>query len=108
MRMLPDDELKSRVSDERHGANKTADIRLASFNPDQSSLNVERPLHDEFDQEAIISGEKTMTITVDQDIHLLRDVQKGMKSRGFKGSWLNEDESRVQHYHDYLEYCIHN
>lgn len=107
MRMLPDDDLKSQVSDERRGANNTADIRLASFNPDQSNLNVERPLHDEFDQEAIISGEKTMTITVDQDIHLLRDVQKGMKSRGFKGSWLNEDESRVQHYHDYLEYCIH-
>ena len=108
MRMLPDDELKLRASDKQCEMNKTADIRLASFNPDQLNTDIERPLHDEFDQEAIISGEKTMTITVDQDIHLLRDVQKGMKSRGFMGSWLNDDEARVQHYHDYLEYCIHN
>ena len=51
----------------------------------------------------IIAGEKTMTITLDQDIHLIRDVQKGMQSRGFKEAWLNEDESRVQHYHTWID-----
>ena len=40
-----------------------------------------------------------MTITVDQDIHLIRDVQKGMHSRGFEEAWLCDDEGRIQHYH---------
>ena len=44
-----------------------------------------------------------MTITIDQDVHLLRDVQAGMHSWGFDAGWLNEDESRVQHFHDWLD-----
>ncbi len=44
-----------------------------------------------------------MTITLDQDIHLIRDVQKGMRSRGFEEAWLNDDEGRVQHYHTWLD-----
>ena len=63
----------------------------------------QRPEHDQFTQEDIIAGRKTMTITLDQDIHLIRDVQKGMHSRGFTEAWLNDDESRVQHYHTWLD-----
>lgn len=66
----------------------------------------ERPEHDEFTQDDIIAGRKTMTITIDQDIHLIRDVQKGMHSRGFDTARLNDDEVRIQHYHDWLDHFM--
>jgi hypothetical protein len=62
-----------------------------------------RPEHDVFTQEDVIAGTHSMTITIDQDIHLLRDMQAGMHSRGFGRAWLNEDEARVQHFHDWLD-----
>ena len=65
-----------------------------------------RPEHDEFDHLAIISGEKTMTDTIDQDIELLGGVQKGMGSAGFDSVWLNDDEMRVQHFHNELDRLI--
>ncbi len=67
---------------------------------------VERPVHDEFTQEDIIAGRKTMTITIDQDVHLIRDVQAGMRSRGFDTALLSDDEVRVQHYHDWLDHFV--
>jgi phenylpropionate dioxygenase-like ring-hydroxylating dioxygenase large terminal subunit len=69
---------------------------------------VPRPEHDEFTQEDIIAGRKTMTITIDQDIHLIRDVQAGMHSRGFESQELCDDEVRIQHYHDWLGHIIGN
>ena len=82
-----------------------SDSANISFNLDAESLpqNWERPEHDEFSQQDIIEGRKTMTITIDQDIHFIRDVQKGMHSRGFSAAWLNEDEQRVQFFHDWLD-----
>ena len=47
-----------------------------------------------------------MTITIDQDIHLIRDVQNGMRSRGFDRALLNDDEARVQHYHDWYRWWM--
>ncbi len=84
---------------------EVADSGNISFNLDQDSLpeNWERPEHDEFTQDDIIAGDKTMTITIDQDIHFIRDVQKGMHSRGFNEAWLNDDEARVQHFHDWMD-----
>jgi len=67
---------------------------------------VPRPAHDEFTQDDIIAGRKTMTITIDQDIHLIRDVQAGMRSRGFHAQKLCDDEARIQHYHDWLDHFI--
>jgi len=64
---------------------------------------IERPEHAVFTQEDVIAGKHSMTITIDQDIHYLRDMQAGMHSRGFSRAWLNEDESRVQHFHDWLD-----
>ena len=90
LRMFPDSEIQQNATN-------------ISFNLDQTSNGEERPEHDEFDQEAIIAGEKTMTITLDQDIHLIRDVQKGMHSRGFDEAWLCDDESRVAHYHAWID-----
>ncbi|MBO6657541.1 MAG: Rieske 2Fe-2S domain-containing protein [Pseudomonadales bacterium] len=100
LRMLPDVELQKGAKVEFPPLQNRANV---SFNLDQNSDGTIRPEHDEFDQEAIIAGEKTMTITLDQDIHLIRDVQKGMQSRGFREAWLNEDESRVQHYHTWID-----
>ena len=53
---------------------------------------VPRPEHDEFTQDDIIAGRKTMTITIDQDVHYIRDVQAGMHSRGFQSQILCDDE----------------
>ena len=79
-----------------------------SFNLDKEDVPSDwnRPHHDEFTQEDIISGEKTMTITIDQDIHFIRDVQKGMHSRGFKAAKLNTDEARVQYFHNWLDHYM--
>lgn len=62
-----------------------------------------RPTRDVFDHEAIVRHEKTMTITIDQDIELLGHVQAGMNSAGFDSVWLNDDELRVQHFHDRID-----
>ena len=97
LRMFPDTKLKESSSVQFPALQNRANI---GFSVDQGEDGTLRPEHDEFDQEAIIAGEKTMTITLDQDIHLIRDVQQGMKSRGFEEAWLNDDEARVQHYHN--------
>lgn len=67
---------------------------------------VPRPAHDEFTQDDIIAGRKSMTITIDQDVHLIRDIQAGMHSRGFAAQKLCDDEARVQHYHDWLDHFM--
>jgi phenylpropionate dioxygenase-like ring-hydroxylating dioxygenase large terminal subunit len=68
--------------------------------------NLVRPERDAFDHQAIISGEKTMTDTIDQDIELLGGVQEGMASEGFDTVWLNDDEMRVQHFHNELDQLL--
>ncbi len=62
-----------------------------------------RPERDVFSYAAVIAGEKTMTDTIDQDVELLGGVQKGMTSAGFQTTWLNDDEMRIQHFHNELE-----
>ncbi len=63
----------------------------------------DRPEREVFDQADVVAGKYSMTITIDQDIHLLRDMQAGMHSRGFRRAVLNEDEIRVQHFHDWVD-----
>ena len=100
LRMLPDLDIQKNAKIKFPALQNRANV---SFNLDQDSDGAVRPEHDEFDQEAIIAGEKTMTITLDQDIHLIRDVQKGMHSQGFNEAWLCDDESRIQHYHNEID-----
>ena len=69
----------------------------------QRSNEYVRPERDVFGHEAILRGDKTMTITIDQDIELLGQVQAGMNSAGFDSVWLNDDELRVQHFHNRLD-----
>ena len=70
---------------------------------DTASVPHARPERDVFDHRQILSGEKSMTITIDQDIHLLGGVQAGMRSKGFDKVWLSEDEIRIQHFHNALD-----
>ena len=66
----------------------------------------QRPVHDVFHYDAVINGEKTMTDTIDQDVELLSGVQIGMRSTSFERVFLNEDEMRVQHFHNHLNQLI--
>jgi nitrite reductase/ring-hydroxylating ferredoxin subunit len=63
----------------------------------------ERPDREVFTREDVIEGRSSMTITVDQDIYYLNGMQAGMHSRGFDHAVLNEDEVRVQHFHDWVD-----
>lgn len=63
----------------------------------------ERPEREVFTREDVLEGRNSMTITIDQDIHYLNDMQAGLHSRGFDRAWLNQDESRVQHFHDWVD-----
>ena len=65
-----------------------------------------RPERDLFHYDAVIAGEKSMTDTIDQDVELLAGVQKGMASGGFHRVHLNDDEMRVQHFHNELNRLI--
>ncbi len=68
-----------------------------------TSANAPRPTRDVFDQNAVIKEQKTLSLTFDQDIFYLRDMQAGMHSRGFDKSTLNIDEVRIQHFHNWLD-----
>ena len=67
-----------------------------------------RPERDAFEHQAILSGEKSMTITIDQDIELLGSVQAGMRSHGFDRVLLSEDELRVQYFLQHLDGLMKN
>ena len=66
----------------------------------------DRPDHDVFTAAEVIEGKHSLTITLDQDIHYLADMQAGMHSRGFDSAILNEEEVRVQHFHDWLQQAL--
>jgi hypothetical protein len=48
-----------------------------------------------------------MGLTIDQDMAVFVEQQKGFRSRGFTGGYLSNQESRVRRYHelinDYIE-----
>ncbi len=67
----------------------------------------QRPCRDVFDHVAILDGSKSMTDTIDQDVELLGQVQAGMGSAGFQRTFLNDDEMRVQHFHNAWQRKLH-
>jgi len=87
-------------------AEQSTSAGALAFTPRPDPSPGERPVRDEFTQEDIIEGRKSMTRTIDQDVHLIRDVQAGMHSRGFDTALLNNDEVRVQHFHDWLNHYM--
>lgn len=66
----------------------------------------ERPRRDVFTHDQILAGEKTMTITIDQDIQLIREIQAGMHSRGFNEAFLSDEELRITHHHQWLDHYM--
>tara|TARA_B110000014_G_C20125496_1_gene599118 strand:+ start:109 stop:1482 length:1374 start_codon:yes stop_codon:yes gene_type:complete len=62
-----------------------------------------RTEHEIFTREDVIEGRQSLTVTIDQDIHYLNDMQAGMHSRGFNEALLNNDEGRVQHFHNWID-----
>ena len=76
--------------------------RTSTFLPDDYT----RPARDVFHYDAVINGAKSMTDTIDQDVELLGGVQAGMTSSGFDRVFLNEDEMRIQHFHNYVNKLI--
>ena len=62
-----------------------------------------RAEHEIFTREDVVEGRNSMTITIDQDIHYLNNMQAGMHSRGFDAAVLNNDEERVQHFHNWVD-----
>ena len=65
-----------------------------------------RPEHEVFSAEDVIAGRNSMTITIDQDIYYLADMQAGLHSKGFDHATLNVDEIRLQHFHDWVDEWI--
>jgi phenylpropionate dioxygenase-like ring-hydroxylating dioxygenase large terminal subunit len=88
---FPQDESKRFLED-------VGDAELAS-----DAVSGARPSHDSFDYGDVIAGRKSMTDTIDQDLSLLSQAQRGMHSDGFTGTWLSEIECRVSHFHEYLD-----
>lgn len=72
----------------------------------ETSKDDERPEHQAFTAEQVVNGEHSLTITIDQDIEYLPNMQAGMHSRGFEHAVLNKDEVRVQHFHDWLNHWL--
>jgi len=62
-----------------------------------------RPEREVILRDDVLAGRASMNITIDQDLFYLPAMQAGMGSRGFTSAWLNQDESRVQHFHDWLD-----
>jgi phenylpropionate dioxygenase-like ring-hydroxylating dioxygenase large terminal subunit len=87
-----------------HGRIGGQDIALGTG--DKPAANAGRPPREVFGQDEVIAGKHTMTITIDQDIHYLPWMQAGMHSRGFTRAVLNDDESRIQHFHDWLDVYV--
>ncbi len=67
------------------------------------SSSYKRPERDVFSYDEVIAGNKTMTDTIDQDVELLGGVQAGMSSQAFETTYLNDDEMRVQHFHNEVD-----
>ncbi len=92
--------------DKKRGINLVNRWDDSSANSQEKLLNGIRPEHEIYRREDILSGKYSMTPTIDQDIQYLNDMQSGLHSRGFKTAVLNEDEQRVQHFHNWLDYWI--
>ncbi len=65
------------------------------------------PRDAEVEHEVFELGEKSMGRTIDQDVEIFSLQQISMRSRGYEGAYLADQESRVERYHelidDYLE-----
>ncbi len=78
----------------------------AGEHPSAPPAGAGRPEREVLTREDVLAGRTSMNITIDQDLFYLPFMQAGMASRGFSHAWLNQDESRVQHFHDWLDVAL--
>ena len=57
----------------------------------------------EVPHEVFSVGEQSMGKTIDEDIAVFTRQQTGFRSRGFKGVYLSNQESRVRRYHELID-----
>ncbi len=51
-------------------------------------------------------GETSLGLVINQDAYNLPHVQDGMKSEGFQGLWIGDQEIRIRHFHKTMDdYC---
>ncbi|MDX1580453.1 MAG: SRPBCC family protein, partial [Alphaproteobacteria bacterium] len=55
------------------------------------------PEHEQFKH-----GERSVGLVLDQDSVNVPHVQKGMRSRAYRGLWISEQERRIRHMHETL------
>ena len=79
---------------------KGLELLPGSYEYQYSSTRVE---HEIFTREDVLAGRNSMTVTIDQDIQYLNDMQAGMHSRGFQKAILSNDEGRLQHFHNWID-----
>ena len=51
-------------------------------------------------------GEQSMGLIPDQDIAISVMQQLGLRSRGYKGGFLSNQESRIRRFHDVIDSYI--
>ena len=57
----------------------------------------------EVEHEVFAPGERTMGLTIDQDMAIFPAQQLAMRSRGYQGSYLASQESRVSRLHELID-----
>jgi phenylpropionate dioxygenase-like ring-hydroxylating dioxygenase large terminal subunit len=57
----------------------------------------------EVEHEVFALGERSMGLTIDQDLTIFPTQQQGMRSRAYKGSYLAGQESRVSRLHELVD-----
>jgi hypothetical protein len=67
------------------------------------SEKADRPEHQIFNRASEVNEDSSLSLTIDQEILYLPDMQAGLRSQGLEYAWLNEDESLVQHFHYWLD-----
>ena len=55
------------------------------------------------EHEVFEPGEKSMGRTIDQDVEIFTLQQISMRSRGYEGAYLADQESRVERYHELID-----
>lgn len=57
----------------------------------------------EVELEVYENGERSMGLTIDQDLEIMPGQQAGFRSRGYKGAYLAGQESRLSRYHELID-----
>ncbi|MFT7220443.1 MAG: phenylpropionate dioxygenase-like ring-hydroxylating dioxygenase large terminal subunit, partial [Candidatus Azotimanducaceae bacterium] len=55
------------------------------------------------EHEVFEAGKKSMGRTIDQDVEIFTLQQNSMRSRGYEGAYLADQESRVERYHELID-----